>query len=108
MTYRFNGPSHISVVGEDQDGIKVTGEYVLILTKMPFQMLAPKSDLYFWHLPKTWSYDNKGQEIVVNKANKGSYPVSVLTAKVDWEKKEITQHTYAVQVNIGAPPTTRT
>lgn len=94
--------SGIPLKGVGGGGLTVDGEVMIVVTKLPFKVIAPEfADLYFWRLPSTWDgVDDKGI-LVVTKAPEGKGTVSLQTLVTDWEKKQNVTKSYSLAINVG-------
>lgn len=92
-------------LGED-GGITVTGEYAVVITKLPFTMNAPDADFYYWHLSPAMKAQIKHGMVVVTEAPEGSYDVHVSAVRIDWANKKVDQKDYSASINVGklTPP----
>lgn len=88
----------------DHDGLHVVGDYTLVVTKLPFKVVAPGgADLYFWRVPATWTATDDGATLTVDRAADGTATVGLQTVTIDWAAKKTLKRSHTLSVTVGSP-----
>jgi hypothetical protein len=86
-------------------GLTVDGKYTLVVTELPFKVLAPAgADLYFWRVPAGWTVSDNGDSLTVMAAPAGAATVGLQTATIDWAGKKTVRGNYSLAVAVGGTP----
>jgi hypothetical protein len=86
-------------------GLTVDGKYTLVVTEMPFKVLAPAgADLYFWRVPPGWAVTDNGDSLTVTAAPAGAAPVGLQTVTIDWTNHKTLKGNYSLSVAVGGTP----
>lgn len=108
LTTLLNTQAPLTVRKADPPALKIEGETLVIVTKVPFKVVAPEGfKLYSWSLPSAWKSDVKNSLTIkstatITEAPEGSSTVSVTAIDKDFGVSE-----FSLQVNVGkaSPPT---
>jgi hypothetical protein len=86
-------------------GLTVDGKYTLVVTELPFKVLAPAgADLYFWRVPAAWTAADDGATLAVTAAPAGAATVGLQTVTIDWAGKKTVRGNYSLSVAVGGTP----
>jgi hypothetical protein len=90
--------------------LSVTGEYVLVITKLPFKVSCPDTaHIYLWDLPSGWKGNKVSGECTITEASgAGTVSLQAITFDTDWEakKQKVVSRTYTTVVTVGTKPPT--
>ena len=84
----------------------IDGDTQVVVKKLPFKITAaPGNDVYVWSFPDTVSAEEVSDGVLlITKAPKGTFRVSVVGMKVDFETKKVLKDRGVIEVVVGVAP----
>lgn len=107
LTTLFNAQVPLTVRKADPPALRIEGETLVIVTKVPFKVVAPEGfKLYSWSLPTTWKSDVKNSLTIKSTATISEAPEGSSTVNVTAIDKDFGVSEFSLQVNVGkvSPP----
>lgn len=92
-----------------EPGLVIEGETTVVVTKLPFDVVAPTADFHNWRIPAGWETSGEESRLTVTKAT-GVGVVSCTTISFLKNKEgtfDKVKSTYAITVTVGKVPDTK-